>query len=135
MKNKTITTILGIIASVIMAFFSKFFGGVDILFLTLLLLISLDIVCGIIKAIIKKELSSSLCFVGIMKKLLILLMVALANVIDILLKAYNINVDFVRNMTILFYAVNEAISIVENVALFLPVPEKIKKVLEQLKNE
>lgn len=135
MKNKTITTILGIIASVIIALFSKFFGGVDILFLTLLLLIALDFVCGIIKAMIKKELSSSLCFVGIMKKLLILLMVALANVIDVLLTAYNINIDFVRNMTILFYAVNESISIVENVALFLPVPEKIKKVLEQLKNE
>lgn len=135
MNNKTVQTILGIFFSVVLAFFAKLFGGVDTLFLVLILLISLDFVCGIIKAIIKKELSSSACFVGIFKKILILLMVALANAIDILLKAYKINIDFVRNMTILFYSINESISIIENVGLFLPIPKKIKEVLEQLKNE
>ena len=87
---------------------------------------------GVMLAIIKKEVSSEIGFKGIFKKVMIFLMVAIGHTID----AYLIkNGGAIRTAVIFFYISNEGISILENSAnIGLPIPEKLKDVLIQLKD-
>lgn len=124
-----------IISSLIITSFIKLFGGLDYIFIALLFFISTDFITGIIKAIINKELNSIKCFNGLLHKILILIMIAFANIVENLLNASGLNTgDALRDIVIIYYCINESISILENVSPFLPIPEKLKKVLEQLKN-
>ena len=92
----------------------------------------MDYITGILKAINKKELDSRIGLIGITKKVMIICIVAVANMIDIIIKANGLNIDYVRDLTIMFYAVNEVISILENAGEFIEIPDFIKKVLAQL---
>lgn len=119
----TVAVIGGTIASLL--------GGFDILLKALLTFVILDYTTGVIKAIHLKELSSSVGFIGIARKVMIFVLVAVAVQID-----QTFGTDQLRNITITFYAVNEALSIIENSSkIGLPVPKKIIKVLEQLKSD
>ncbi len=116
--------------TLISSFFCKTLGCFDNLLTTLIIFISMDYITGIMKAIINKKLSSEVGFKGIFKKVLIIFMVALATGLDTLL-----NNSGIRYIVIIFYIVNEAISIIENaVKLGIPVPNKIKETLINLKN-
>lgn len=107
-----------------------FLGGCDGLLITLIIFMIVDYITGVICAVDDKRLSSKAGFRGICKKILILLLVGVANVLDI-----NVFKDgcILRSAVIFFYISNEGISLLENAAhLGLPVPEKLKEVLEQL---
>lgn len=79
--------------------------------------------------ILAKKLSSETGFKGIFKKIFILLMVGIATKLDLA-----IGIEGIRYIVISFYIANEGISILENATLIgLPVPKKIKEVLEQIK--
>ena len=81
-------------------------------------------------AIADKNLSSEVGFKGICRKVLIFLLVGIANVLDVQVIGTG---SVLRTAVIFFYISNEGVSLLENAAhLGLPVPEKIKLVLEQL---
>ena len=109
-----------------------FVGGMDGMLIALIVLMSLDYISGIMCAVIDKKLSSAIGFRGIFKKVLILMLVGIANVIDVHVVGTG---SALRGATVCFYLSNEGLSILENtVHLGLPVPEKLKEVLSQLHN-
>lgn len=110
-----------------------FLGGVDGLMITLISFIAVDYISGVLVAIVKHKLNSEIGFKGICKKVLIIALVGVANLIDI----HVIRSGAVaRTAVIFFYAANEGISIIENATkLGLPVPAKLKSILEQMKKE
>ena len=107
-----------------------FLGGCDGLILALLLFVVIDYITGVMCAAIDKKLSSSVGFKGIFRKVLIFMLVGIANIIDFqVIKQGSV----IRTAVIFFYLSNEGLSLIENAAhLGLPVPEKLKNVLEQL---
>lgn len=107
-----------------------FLGGCDGLILALLLFVVTDYITGVMCAVTDKKLSSSIGFKGIFRKVLIFMLVGIANIIDFqVLKQGSV----IRTAVIFFYLSNEGLSLTENAAhLGLPVPEKLKNVLEQL---
>lgn len=126
-------TKLKFIFAFIGAFCAAFIGEFNGVFYTLLFFCIIDYLTGIMRAILEKKLSSSIGFKGIFKKILIFMLVGIAHVIDLhIIKSG----DTVSTATIFFYAANEGISILENCAsIGLPVPQKIKDVLAQLKTD
>ncbi len=107
-------------------------GGMDGLLIALVVFIAIDYITGIMCAVIDKKLSSEVGFKGIFKKVLILMLVGIANVIDVHVVGTG---SALRGATVCFYLSNEGLSILENtVHLGLPVPEKLKEVLSQLHN-
>ncbi len=108
------------------------FGAWDKLLYTLMILMVLDYALGIIKAVYTKTLSSEIGFKGLLKKIAMLVIVALANTIQNLMGG---NVA-VREIVIMFYIANEGISILENSAVILPqMPDKLKDILLQLRGD
>ena len=107
-----------------------FLGGCDGLLYALLAFVVIDYITGVMYAIADKNLSSEMGFKGICRKVLIFLLVGIANVLDVQVIGTG---SVLRTAVIFFYISNEGVSLLENAAhLGLPVPEKIKTVLEQL---
>lgn len=105
-------------------------GGYDTMMVTLLLFMCADYISGIMCGITNKELSSEVGFKGIFKKIMILLLVGVTNLLG-----QATGIEGLRYIVISFYLANEGISIIENASILgLPVPQKIKDVLEQLKS-
>lgn len=107
-----------------------YLGGCDGLLLALVAFSAADYLTGVMCAVSDRKLSSNVGFKGICRKVLIFLLVGIANILDV----YVIGTGSVlRTAVIFFYISNEGVSLLENAAhLGLPVPEKIKAVLEQL---
>ena len=107
-----------------------FLGGCDGLLIALVVFVAADYVTGVMCAVVDKKLSSEVGFKGICRKVLIFLLVGIANVLDTeVLKTGSI----LRTAVIFFYLSNEGISLLENAGhLGLPIPKKMKKVLKQL---
>ena len=107
-----------------------FVGGVDGLMTALLIFMVLDYITGLMCAIADKPLSSAVGFKGICKKVLILMLVGLANIVDLHVVGTG---SALRGAVICFYLSNEGLSLLENAAhIGLPVPDKLKDVLAQL---
>ena len=109
-----------------------FLGGVDGMLIALIVLMALDYLSGVMCAIADKKLSSAVGFKGICKKVLILMLVGVANIIDVHVVGTG---AVLRGAVICFYLSNEGLSLLENAAyLGLPIPEKLKEILSQLHN-
>ena len=107
-----------------------FLGGCDGLLYALIAFVVIDYITGVMCAIINKQLSSEVGFKGIFRKVLIFLLVGIANIIDVQVVGTG---AVLRTAVIFFYISNEGVSLLENAGhLGLPIPEKIKTVLEQL---
>ena len=107
-----------------------FLGGCDGLLYALIAFVAIDYITGVMCAVIDHRLSSEVGFKGIFKKVLIFLLVGVANILDVQVIGTGC---VLRTAVIFFYISNEGVSLLENAAyLGLPVPEKIKTVLEQL---
>lgn len=107
-------------------------GGWDGFLYALIVFVVADYLTGVLVAVIGHRLSSQVGFHGIAKKVVIFFLVAVGYVIDSLVIQ---NGNVIRTAVIFFYLSNEGISILENVALMgLPVPQKLRDVLEQLKD-
>jgi len=110
-----------------------FFGGLDGFLYALIAFVAADYVTGVLCAIVNKQLSSEVGFKGIFKKVLIFILVGIAHIIDSQLIGQG---AVLRTAVIFFYCSNEGVSILENATrLGLPVPAKLKAVLEQLKDK
>ncbi len=111
-------------------FLGWFLGGVDGFLYALIAFTVIDYITGVMCAITDKNLSSSIGFKGICRKVLIFTMVGIGNIVDVYVLGQG---GVLRTAVIFFYLSNEGVSILENSAhLGLPIPEKLKEVLEQL---
>ena len=108
------------------------FGSFDVALNCLLIAIVLDYITGIIKAYIKKELSSEVGLKGILKKVGVLIVVMLGVLVD----RVTGETGAVRTLVIYYFVANEGLSIIENLgAAGVPIPAKLKKALKALKKE
>lgn len=107
-----------------------FLGGWDGFLYALVAFVVVDYMTGVMCAIIDKTLSSSIGFKGICRKVMIFLLVGIAQILDVNVIGTG---SVLRTAIIFFYISNEGVSLLENAThLGLPVPEKIKDVLQQL---
>ena len=107
-----------------------YLGGCDGLLYALISFVIVDYITGVMCAISDKRLSSDVGFKGICRKVLIFLLVGIANIIDVQVIGQE---GILRTAVIFFYLSNEGVSLLENAGhLGLPIPEKLKVVLEQL---
>lgn len=123
--------LFSIIGGLVGGFIVSLFGGRDVMLYTILLFAVLDYFTGILKAVYKKELSSGIGFKGIVKKIMVFVVIAVA---------YNVqkitgNMIPLREIVIVFFICNEALSILENAAEFIKVPQQLKNVLLQLRDK
>lgn len=93
---------------------------------------AIDIITGVMKAVVTKELTSKIGYKGFFRKAGIMLVIIIANLLDLLTGA-----EFLfRNVAVLFYIGLESLSIIENLGMIgVPLPEQITKYLKQLSNE
>jgi len=123
----------GGVAAAIGAAAAYLFGPWDAMIMVLVAVVALDYISGVACAAINKELCSSTGFKGLIKKVFIFLLVALAAMLDKLVPATN---GAVRSAVCMFYIANEGISILENAGrLGLPLPGALKGMLTKLKSE
>lgn len=107
-----------------------FLGGYDGLLYALVVFMAADYITGIMCAVADKKLSSEVGFKGICMKVLILMLVGIANLLDLQVIGTG---AVLRTAVIFFYLSNEGVSLLENAAhLGLPIPEKLKAILAQL---
>jgi toxin secretion/phage lysis holin len=130
---KDIVNMLQLIFAVIGGYIGYFLGGWDGFLYALIAFVAIDYLTGVMVAVLEKRLSSEVGARGIFKKVLIFALVAVAHIVDAeFIKAGSA----IRTAVIFFYLSNEGISILENTAkIGLPIPEKLKMVLEQLNKE
>lgn len=118
-------------AASVCALFGYLFGAFDGMITALITLIILDYITGIIAAVAEKKLSSEVGARGIAKKMIMLLVVAVANIADRDIIGEG---NVLRSVTAMFYIANEGISLLENGArLGVPMPKKLIDVLAQIK--
>lgn len=106
-------------------------GGNDLLLKTITIIIVLDYITGILKAVYLKQISSSIGFKGIIKKITMFIVICLSYCIQVFVN----NTIPIREIVITFFIVNEGISILENASVLIPIPEKLKDILLQLKDK
>lgn len=127
---KDFWNVIQLIFSALGGWLGYFLGGCDGLLYTLLAFTAMDYITGVMCAVNDHTLSSEVGFRGICRKVLIFMLVGIANILD----ADVVGTGSVLRMAVIFFYIsNEGVSLLENAAhLGLPVPEKIKTVLEQL---
>ena len=126
-------TIIKTISGAVGAVIGFLYGEITGLFVAIIALMALDYVTGILCGIAAKALSSETGFKGLVKKLMVLVIIAVGHLID----TYIIGTgSALMTAVILFFAANEGISILENAAkLGLPIPKKLRDILEQLRKD
>ena len=121
------------VVAVIATFFTYLFGGWDAAIGVLIVLMVLDYITGVLNGYLTKTLNSEVGFKGLLKKLLILVVIIIAVMLDRLM---NTGDWIFRTLVCYFYIANEGISLLENISLMgVPIPDKIKDALEQLNKE
>ena len=119
--------------TVIGGWLGYFLGGYDGLLYALIAFMVMDYITGVMCAVSDKKLSSAVGFKGICRKVIILMLVGIANLLDVEVIGTG---AVLRTAVIFFYLSNEGVSLLENAAhLGLPIPEKLKAVLAQLHNK
>jgi toxin secretion/phage lysis holin len=110
---------------------AQFFGGWDGMLQALVVMTILDYFTGVLSAGYHGKLSSQVGYRGIIKKVSIFVVVAVACVVS-----NAIDSDIVRSATLIFYISNEGISILENVGnCGVEYPDALKRLLEKLKDK
>lgn len=122
-----------IVLSMVGGFLGWFLGGRDGFLYALIAFVVIDYITGVMCAVVDQKLSSSVGFRGLFRKVLIFFLVGGSHMIDLYVLGAH---GALRTAVIFFYLSNEGISLLENAAhLGLPVPQKLKDVLEQLHDE
>ena len=108
-------------------------GGIDGILYVLIAFVVVDYLTGVLCAIEEHNLSSSIGFKGISRKVVIFCLVGVAHVLDEQVLGAG---SMLRTAVIFFYAANEGISITENAGrMGLPVPEKLQAMFRQLRDK
>ena len=127
---KEFWTTIQVIFAAVGGWLGWFLGGCDGLLYALLVFVTIDYITGVMCAVSDKTLSSAVGFRGICRKILIFLLVGIGHILDAQVIGSG---SVLRTAVIFFYISNEGVSLIENAAhLGLPIPSKLKAVLEQL---
>ena len=127
---KDIINMLQLVVAAVGGYIGYFLGGWDGFLYALVAFVVIDYLTGIMVAILEKRLSSEVGFRGIFKKVLILMLVGVAHIVDLHVVRSG---EALRSAVICFYLSNEGVSVLENAGhLGLPIPEKLKGILAQL---
>ena len=127
---KEFWNIIQLIFAAIGGWLGYFLGGCDGLLFTLVIFVAVDYVTGVMCAIANHTLSSEVGFRGICRKVLIFILIGVGHLLDVNVIGTG---SILRTALIFFYLSNEGLSLIENAAyLGLPIPQKLKDVLEQL---
>ena len=118
MENEKLE-IVKITTGVITSIVTSLFGGMDDLFIMLLIMIVVDFISGMLKAIYKKEIDSNKFFMGGMRKVSILLVVVVSTQIDVYM---GVGISL-RTVTITYYIISEGLSFIENISVYVDLPE------------
>lgn len=112
-------------------FLTYWLGGWDVLLKTIVFLAIADYITGWIKGIYTKQLSSEIGFRGLLKKIVMFIVIAVSYVIQGLIGG----TIPLREVVIMFYIANEGLSLLENAAVFTPIPDRLKDILLQLRDK
>lgn len=127
---KEFWNVIQLVFSAVGGWLGYFLGGYDGLLYALVVFMVVDYITGVMCAVSDKKLSSAVGFKGICRKVLILMLVGIANLLDVQVIGTG---AVLRTAVIFFYLSNEGVSLLENAAhLGLPIPEKLKEILAQL---
>ena len=127
---KEFWNIIQLIFTAVGGWLGYFLGGCDGLLVALVVFVTVDYLTGVMCAIEDKTLSSEVGFKGICRKVIIFMLVGIGHILDVNVIGTG---SVLRTAIIFFYLSNEGVSLLENAAhLGLPIPEKLKDVLEQL---
>ena len=127
---KEFWNMIQLIFSVVGGWLGWFLGGCDGLLYALIAFVVIDYITGVMCATVDKKLSSKVGFKGICRKVLIFLLVGIANILDVAVIGTG---SVLRTAIIFFYISNEGVSVLENAGhIGLPIPQKMKDILEQL---
>ena len=121
---------VSIVGGIVGGFLCQWLGGWDVIIKALFMLVVLDYVTGVLKAFYTKTLSSEVGFKGLIRKIVIFIVIATAVIIQMVVG----NVIPLREVTITFFLCNEGISLLENASEFVPIPDKLKDTLIQLRD-
>lgn len=122
---------ISIVFAAVGGFLAAALGGWDKWLFALIAFVIIDYISGVLKAIFTKTLSSEIGFKGIFKKVLIFAVIAVAVILQNLID----NALPLRDIVLCFYLANEGISMLENLAEFVPIPGKLKDILLQLRSK
>lgn len=120
-----------IVGALVGGFLCDLLGGNDVILRALIALVILDYITGVLKAIVTKTLSSAVGFKGLIRKIVIFIVVATAVIVQNVLG----NAIPLREIVIIFFVCNEGISLLENASEFVPIPDKLKDTLIQLREK
>lgn len=122
---------ISIAGGIVGGFLCQWLGGWDVILKALVALVILDYITGVLKAIYTKTLSSHVGFKGLIRKIIIFIVVATAVIVQSVIG------DSIplREIVIIFFVCNEGISLLENASEFVPIPEKLKETLIQLREK
>ena len=127
---KEFWNMIQLIFSVVGGWLGWFLGGCDGLLYALIAFVVIEYITGVMCAAVDKKLSSKVGFKGICRKVLIFLLVGIANILDVAVIGTG---SVLRTAIIFFYISNEGVSVLENAGhIGLPIPQKMKDILEQL---
>ena len=112
-------------------FLCQMLGGWDVVLKALVALVVMDYITGVLKGIYTKTLSSEIGFKGLIRKIVIFIVVATAVVIQSVVG----DAIPLREIVIIFFVCNEGISLLENASEFVPIPDKLKETLIQLREK
>lgn len=122
---------ISIVGGIVGGFLCQWLGGWDVILKALVALVVLDYVTGVLKAIYTKTLSSAVGFKGLIRKIVIFIVIATAVIIQMVVG----DAIPLREVTIIFFLCNEGISLLENASEFVPIPDKLKDTLIQLREK
>lgn len=122
---------VSVVGGVVGGFLCQWLGGWDVILKALVVLIILDYITGVLKAIVTKTLSSQVGFIGLIRKIVVFIVVATA----VTVQAVVGDAVPLREIVIIFFICNEGISLLENASEFVPIPEKLKETLIQLRDK
>lgn len=124
-------TAVKFLLSVIGSILITLLGGMDSMFILLLLLIATDFFTGFMKAVTEKNLDPNKMFMGGVKKIMILVVVFVAFQLE---KGFGTNLNL-RGISITYYVITEALSVFGNIAVFTTIPPEMTKYLKGFNNK
>lgn len=122
---------ISIAGGIVGGFLCQWLGGWDVILKALVALVILDYITGVLKGIYTKQLSSEVGFKGLIRKIVIFIVVATAVIVQSVVG----DAIPLREIVIIFFVCNEGISLLENASEFVPIPEKLKETLIQLRDK
>lgn len=120
-----------VVGGIVGGFLCQWLGGWDVILKALVMLVVLDYATGVLKAIATKTLSSAVGFKGLIRKITIFIVVATAVTVQTVIG----DAIPLREIVIIFFVCNEGISLLENASEFIPIPDKLKETLIQLREK